>query len=161
MVATSPVWTSGRDLLFSAGSVYRMWLYRASTSANAKPPVSTLALTNGGLTFDRKSRRLAYTSGQFIDNLFRIPTSGGDISQVPERLTSTSGVDLMPRFSPDGNTVAFGSIRFGTSSIWTTQIRPVLSSELISSRYATLVPGDWTPDGKSLLVFATTEEGRW
>jgi Tol biopolymer transport system component len=161
IITASPLWTNEAHLLFSAGAAGRMWLYSATPSSGA-PPTNLHVLTNGGLTFHRRTGRLVYTSGQFIQNLYRIPAKGvGGSAPVPERLTSTSGMDLMPRFSPAGNTLAFASLRFGVSGIWTIETQSTLSSELISSRFATLVPSDWSPDGRSLLYFGTTPEGRW
>ena len=156
------MWTNHGQLLFSAGPVARMWLYRAAAKAEAPAPRNMHVLTNGGLALDRKSGRLIYTSGQFIHNLFRIPLDGaGRIARAPERVTSTSGIDMMPHFSPDGKALAFGSMRFGDSGIWTMQLGNTLSSELASTRYGVLAPGDWAPDGRSLLYFGNTEDGHW
>jgi Tol biopolymer transport system component len=133
-----------------------MLLYRANHAGHAL--VNMHIQTSGGLALDRKNGRLLYTSGQLIQNLVRISVNGG-ASQAPERLTSTSGMDVLQRFSPDGKTIAFGSLRFSDSGIWTTGIQSTLSSGLASSRYATLAPGEWVPDGRSLAYFVTRPKG--
>jgi serine/threonine protein kinase len=159
LLAASPVWMNQRELLFAAGPVGRMWLYRATASAGSTP-TNTKILTNGGLAFNGKSGKLFFTSAEFIHNLYRIRAGVLNSNPTPERLTSTSGMDFMPRFSPDGG-LAFASLRSGASGIWIMDTRSALASELTSSRYATLVPGGWAPDGRSLLYFGTTPEGSW
>ena len=133
-----------------------MLLYRANHAGHAL--VNMHIQTSGGLALDRKNGRLLYTSGQLIQNLFRISVNGG-ASQAPERLTSTSGMDVLQRFSPDGKN---HSIR--VSAVFPTAESGRLRYNLpsvrgCSSRYATLAPGDWVPDGRSLAYFVARPKG--
>jgi len=138
-----------------------MRVYRATTGSRDAPSPAMNIVTNAGLTLNAKSGRLIYTSKELIENLFQISITGkGKTSQVPERLTSTSGDDLLPRYSPDGQLVAFASRRFGRSGIWTIQTQGTLTAELMSSE-GTQALGDWAPDGKSIVFFSTMNQGRW
>jgi serine/threonine protein kinase len=158
----SPLWTGNGQLLLSAGTGPGMRLYRTTSGAGGAPVPIAGVVTNGGLTFNGKTGRLIYTSHQSIQNLFQISVQEpGKSSQVPERLTSTTGYDFLPRYSPDGKAVAFASGRFGENGIWTIQTQGTLDAQLASSPQGTLAPGDWAPDGRSLVFFSTMDQGRW
>jgi Tol biopolymer transport system component len=162
IVNASPLWTSNGQLLLSAGARPAMRLYRTTSGAGGVPVPITDVVTNGGLALNGKTGRLIYTSDELIRNLFQISAQEpGKSSQVPERLTSTTGYDFLPRYSPDGKAVAFGSMRFGESGIWTIQTQDTRSVELASSPQGTLATGDWAPDGRSLVFFSTMGQGRW
>src|ERR1700730_10647283 len=47
-------------------------------------------------------------------DLYLIPIGGGE----PKRLTTSSGADNLPRWSPDGKTISFVSTRSGSSQVW-------------------------------------------
>ena len=158
----SPLWMSHGQLLVSAGTSAGMRLYRTTPGATGAPLLITGVVTNGGLGLNGKTGRLIYTSRELIQNLFQISVQEpGKSSQVPERLTSTTGSDFLPRYSPDGKAVAFASVRFGENGIWTIQTQGTLGAELASSAQGTLVPSGWAPDGKSLVFFSNMDKGRW
>src|SRR5207253_1089690 len=79
----------------------------------------------------------------------------------PERLTSTTGNDMLPLYSPDGKFIAYASARSGEFGIWMLGIEGAVSSELASSRDSPLILGDWAPDGKSLVFCKPNKEGGW
>jgi Tol biopolymer transport system component len=162
MVNASPLWNADGRLLLSAGAPGGMRLYQMTPGAGGVSTPATNVVTNGGLALNTKTGRLIYTSREMIENLFQISVGGsGTSSQAPERLTSTTGDDFLPRYSPDGQVVAFSSRRFGQSGIWTIQTQGTLSAELVSSPQGTMAPGDWAPDSKSLVFFSTMNQGRW
>lgn len=75
----------------------------------------------------------------------------------PYRLTDHVAKDIMPRFSPDGQWIAFSSDRMGNFDLW---VIPVESGK---SRQITFYTADdtivnWTPDGKRL-IFQTSRLG--
>jgi serine/threonine protein kinase len=166
IVNATPLWTGGGELLWSAGAPGGMRLYRTTTpttpgAAGVPIPIGNV-VTNGGLALSPKAGRLIYTSRELLQNLFQIQITGtGKTSQTLERLTSTTGHDFLPRYSPDGKSVAFASVRFGEGGLWTIQTQGTVSAELASSQLGTMVPGDWSPDGRSLVFFSTMNQGRW
>jgi tricorn protease len=100
---------------------------------------------------------IVFSSG---GNLWRVDRKGG----VAQRLTTDSGLDLMPRFSPDGREIAFTGAYDGNTDVY------VIPAEGGAARRLTFhsdveaeVPlrwgpdnmvVTWTPDGKSIMVLS-------
>jgi Tol biopolymer transport system component len=120
-------------------------------------------LAAGGIALSPKGGRLIYPSAHVFENLQRLPLDElGRVSGPPQRLTSTTGSDLLPRYSFDGKSVAFTSSRFGEDGIWTVNVSNSATTALATSADATLGLGDWARDGNSLVLFRTTPpSGHW
>lgn len=85
----------------------------------------------------------------YANDLWLVPREGG----VAVPLASPPGAESLPRFSPDGKTIAFVGNYDGSRDIYTVPVSGGVPTRV------TYGPGgktisDWTPDGKSLL-FAT------
>jgi Tol biopolymer transport system component len=120
------------------------------------------AQIGGALALSRESRRLVYSSLLSIQDLYQLTLeSAGKAEGSPERLTATTGSDIAPIYSPDGQSVAFSSSRLGHYGIWTIRLQNPIGSELSALRDSMMMSTDWSPDGKSLLYFATTQERWW
>jgi Tol biopolymer transport system component len=159
VVTFSPVWDAQGGLLVAGGAPFGMRLYRTTVPAGAAVPVAGVGV-GGSMAIHRATGRLIYTSLLNIGNLYRVALDGpGKISHAPERLTSTTGTDFFPHFSPDGTTVAFASFRFAQFGIWTIQTQSPLGSELAGWGDGLVAAADWAPDGKSLLLFGTGPQG--
>lgn len=83
----------------------------------------------------------------YAQNLWSVPRAGG----VARKLTSHSGAEVRPRFSPDGQTLAFSAGYQGNLDVYT---MPATGG---APQRVTWHPGadalvDWTPDGRALLV---------
>ena len=88
-------------------------------------------------------------------DLYLIPTAGGE----PKRLTTSTGADNHPRWSPDGKTIAFNSNRSGSSQVW---LLPIEGGE---ARQLTKLPIDangpiWSPTGQSIAFSAKVYPGK-
>jgi Tol biopolymer transport system component len=119
-------------------------------------------LTDSTFALSAKTGRLIYPYAQLFENLYRMTlNSVGQVSGRPERLTSTTGADFTPRYSPDGKSIAFTSLRFGEFGIWTVSIANSVATALTTLVDATLVGGNWTADGKSLVYFRMTKPDGW
>ena len=80
---------------------------------------------------------------EYAGDLWVVPRSGGQA----RRLTSTSGVELDPYFSPDGSQIAFTSTVAGNTDVY------VVPSKGGDPKRLTYHPGidrvrGWTPDGR-------------
>ena len=85
----------------------------------------------------------------FAGDLWRVPRTGG----TAIRLTSGKGTETGPRFSPDGNWIAFSGQYDGNTDVF------VIPSTGGEPRRLTYHPGNdgvlgWSPDGKSVLFLS-------
>ena len=89
-----------------------------SDTVNALPiePVRTLRFTTDEGTLDLVGRVAGWTVHRVRPpgDLYTIPIGGGDAT----RLTRGTPWDGMPRWSPDGRTIAFISDRDGGDNLW-------------------------------------------
>ena len=83
-----------------------------------------------------------------LGDLYTIPASGG----AATRITSGSGFDGQPRFSPDGKSIVFVSDRSGNENLYVvnpdgTNVRPFTRGASQG-----FISPDWTPDGQYVVV---------
>ncbi|MEJ2538192.1 MAG: hypothetical protein P8048_14270 [Calditrichia bacterium] len=93
-------------------------------------------------------------------NLWRVSTSGG----IATRLTTDPGMDLMPRFSPDGKTIAFTGQFDGNTDVYTIPseggpvTRLTYHSDVVKDAALRWGPDNmvitWTPDGKHIVFLS-------
>lgn len=96
---------------------------------------------------------LAFT---WQDDIWVADQNGGN----PRRLTAHVARDFMPRFSPDGQWIAFTSNRLGNNDIY---VVPVSGGE---PKQLTWFTGDdqalnWTPDGKAIVMSSARGAQAW
>ncbi len=82
-----------------------------------------------------------------------------DDGSNPRRLTNHVAKDIYPRFSPDGQTIAFCSSRMGNYDIFTVPIQGGAPTQL-TWMTANDIMVNWTPDGESI-IFRTMRTGMW
>ncbi len=83
-----------------------------------------------------------------LGDLYTIPATGG----VATRITSGSGFDGQPRWSPDGARIVFVSDRSGSENLYTIDPDGQNLRALTSGRGMAYVSPDWTPDGQYVVV---------
>ncbi|MCB0658909.1 MAG: PD40 domain-containing protein, partial [Saprospiraceae bacterium] len=89
----------------------------------------------------------------YANDIWIANRDGSDV----RRLTSFSGQELHPRFSPDGSQIAFTGEYDGNKDVYVVPIMGGEPRRLIWHPSADLVRG-WTPDGKRIL-FASSRDG--
>ncbi len=87
---------------------------------------------------------------QFAGDLWKAPRSGGRAS----RLTADPGIEVSPRFSPDGKWVAFSGQYDGNTDVYVVSAEGGVPRRLTAHPAVDLVMG-WSPDGKSVLFRST------
>jgi tricorn protease len=110
-------------------------------------------------------------SAQVDARLFRYPdvsasqisfVYGGDIWLVPKaggnatRITSSTGEESFPRFSPDGKTLAFTATYRGNADVYTMPVSGGIPTRLTWHAMTDRVV-DWHPDGNQILIASQRE----
>jgi len=123
-----------------------------SDTATALPiePVRTLRFTTDegtwiSLDVSPDGRRLVF---DLLGDLYVLPIDGGQAT----RLTAGMAFDDMPRWSPDGDQIAFISDRDGTDNLWLVAPDGTGLRKITSEVSNTLSSPQWTPDGQYLAV---------
>ena len=85
-----------------------------------------------------------------LGNIYRMPASGGKA----ECLTQDSGIalNMQPRFSPDGKTIAFISDRKGQNNLWLMDADGKNPRAVFTDKTQRALSPLWTPDGNYIVV---------
>jgi Tol biopolymer transport system component len=97
--------------------------------------------------------RLVYTASRFNSNLWRYPILNAPPRLgAPQRLVASSGENTYPRYSPQGDRIAWASDRSGSWQIWVADAegrnpRPITQ---LGAEFGARLAGTprWSPDGK-------------
>ncbi|MEG3192041.1 amidohydrolase family protein [Lysobacter sp. D1-1-M9] len=82
-----------------------------------------------------------------LGDLYRLPITGGSA----RRITSGAAWDVQPRFSPDGDELAFTSDRGGGNNLWTIDVDGSDPVQVTKEDFRLLNNPAWTPDGRYLI----------
>jgi Tol biopolymer transport system component/DNA-binding winged helix-turn-helix (wHTH) protein len=147
----------GKHILFwssAQGSGWGSDLYRISAAGGSPERLPLGSNDASHATVSAKANRLAYVKTLFDVNIWKI-SSGG--KKPPERLASSSRVDISPALSPDGKHLAFVSDRDGSLAIWMADrdgSNPLKVSAL--QQGGSLA---WSPDGTQI-AYDSRPDGR-
>ena len=95
--------------------------------------------------------RIAFT---YLGDLWIVNEDGKN----PERLTDNKARDILPRFSPDGNSIAFSSNRAGNYDVYVMPATGGNPRQLTFHSEDDMVAG-WTPDGKKIIFVSDRGDG--
>jgi Tol biopolymer transport system component len=85
-----------------------------------------------------------------LGHIYRIPSAGGKA----ECLTQDSGIalNMQPRFSPDGKTIAFISDRKGQNNLWLMDADGKNPRAVFTDKTQRALSPVWSPDGNYIIV---------
>ncbi len=145
-------WTpDGRDIFFSlprwTGARFGLWKISANGGA---PEQVTRGLDVPDPTISSRGNRLAFTQKINDYNVWRIDlarSKGQSNSMAP--LISSTWIDTVPQYSPDGKKIVFYSNRSGRAELWVCEAdgsHPVQLTNLLDN------PGSprWSPDSRKI-----------
>ncbi len=143
----------GRSLAFSAvrlggGSPFALW--RVSVSGG--DPVR-LGFGEHGMrpTTSRTNGHLAYVRQELRWNIWRAGgPSAPATDRAPRPLISSSSIDYFPRYSPDGQEIAFVSGRSGAQEVWICKADGSRPLQLTFQGSPLAAGPFWSPDGTRL-----------
>jgi Tol biopolymer transport system component/imidazolonepropionase-like amidohydrolase len=79
-----------------------------------------------------------------LGDLYLLPIAGGEA----RRITSGPAYDVQPRFSPDGQQIAFASDRSGIENVWLCALDGSAPRALTHEKEVTVSAPAWSPDGQ-------------
>ncbi|MHC4540085.1 MAG: protein kinase domain-containing protein [Planctomycetota bacterium] len=114
-------WTAdGREILFSSnrGGTFSLW--RISASGGQPEPLAGVGEGALDPTIPGQGKRLAYTQQVNLEsNIWRMELpKPSEQAKAPTKFISSTRLDMLPEYSPDGQSIAFSSRRSGSSEIW-------------------------------------------
>jgi len=84
----------------------------------------------------------------YLGDLYTIPIEGGDATQI----TSGMQFDSQPRYSPDGNKIAFISDASGGEGVWIYHVETEEKEQLTKGKDNEYQSPEWMPDGKYVIA---------
>lgn len=150
---------SGKLIFSSArGGTSRLWQV-APAGGQPEPLAGGIGESATFVAISRQGTRLAYTRSVIDTNIWRYPIPGKAApSEQPVRLLSSTRHEQGPKYSPDGQRIAFSSNRSGTQEIWVSDRDGVNANRLTSFGGPVTGSPAWSPDGRSL-AFDSRPEG--
>ncbi len=164
--AWSPSWSpDGRTLYFVQNRGATMDLWQQSLTREGAPQGDAAPLTTGAemrqAVFSPDGRRLAYSKGRRVGNVWRVPilrdrpATWADAQQVTFDHAFVEMIDV----SPNGTRLLVQSDRSGNPDLW---MLPVTGGDM---RQVTADPTPdwnprWSPDGQSVAYYAYRGGGR-
>jgi Tol biopolymer transport system component len=131
----------------------------ARREAPAAGDVLSVGTDATNLAYNARSKRLVFSRNQSDANIYRVGLRApGILAGVTEPFIVSTRFDYHPRYSPNGDAVAFVSTRSGSEQIW------VANADGSSPRQITSMEGPitgnprWSPDGRAI-VFDTLRDG--
>jgi imidazolonepropionase-like amidohydrolase/Tol biopolymer transport system component len=83
-----------------------------------------------------------------LGDLYVVPIEGGEA----RTLTSGHAWEMQPRYSPNGQEIAFTSDRGGGDNVWTVRRDGSAPRQITKEDFRTLNQADWTPDGNFIVA---------
>jgi Tol biopolymer transport system component len=155
----SPTWTpDGRSLLFVSKRGGAADLWGQLISAEGRPEGDPRQLTTGvsmrSATLSRDGKKLAYSHGRRVANLWRIPISNDRLATWAEarQVTMDEAFIEFVDVSPDGKQIAVSSDRSGNPDIWVLPIEGGPMDRLTTDSLPEWRPS-WSPDGRQFAFY--------
>jgi Tol biopolymer transport system component len=137
-------WTEKKDeLLFSAEPLGESGLWTVSTTSRRVHRLTTFSAASP--TISRDGSRLFCTQQRSSSRIYRIGLNAPNSN--PEKLISSTQVDRLPQYSPDGKKIAFESTRSGTREIWVADASGENAVQLTHFGGPWTGSPRWSPDG--------------
>ena len=146
----------GRSLIVSSqrqSGLVRLW--RFPLGGGAPVCLTDAALSASFPAVSSRDGQIAFASRYFNSNIWRIDLVG---KEPPKLVVASNLLDTSPRYSPQGDRIAFRSNRTGADEIWTADADG--RSPVRLTRFGAPVTGSprWSPDGQ-YLAFDSRPQG--
>jgi Tol biopolymer transport system component/DNA-binding winged helix-turn-helix (wHTH) protein len=137
----------------------------AETQPTASPAIPA-APPQPSASWFRRRRWIVFSAAVLLVSpalfvLHHMRNAGHEIEYDPVQMTNSTGLDLYPSFSPDGNLMAYSSDETGTFQIYLRQMTPGGSTVQLTKDDAENLQPTFSPDGKMLAFYSQRKGGIW
>lgn len=145
-------WTAdGRELVFSSGPPGNVSLSRMAISGEARPRRLTEQGDVLNLAISGRSNRLVFVQSRRDEDIYRVELSGnGGDARASMPLIASSRLDRYPRYSPDGNKIAFASLRSGNWQLWVSDGDGANTVQMTFFERGEVAYPSWTANGRQI-----------
>jgi Tol biopolymer transport system component/DNA-binding winged helix-turn-helix (wHTH) protein len=142
--------TDSKEIVFSSNRGGASWgLWRVAVASGGVPERLSVGSEHAYMpTISLKGNRLAYASGMWNENIWRVPVGAGHRGGKPERLIFSTMVEEGPQYSADGKQIVFQSTRSGSFEIWRADADGSNLFQLTSFGGPLTGTPRWSPDGR-------------
>ena len=149
----------GSELVFGSGTGTNFGLWRIAVSKGAIARRINLGASGPfEPAISRLGNRLAFATGKYDVNIWRIDLKEPGQEPKPNRFIASTQDELYPSYSPDGRRIAFMSDRSGTQEIWICDSDGSKTTQLTSFGGAAIYGPNWSPDGQTI-AFTVAQKG--
>ncbi|MCA1630342.1 MAG: protein kinase [Acidobacteria bacterium] len=145
-------WTAdGREIIFSSrrGGLFGLW--RVSVAGGTPEPMPGIGENTFAPTISRRGDHLAYLYRKLDYNIWRAPgPNAANRDAPPTRHVASTRGEGSPRYSPDGQRIAFASDRSGNLEIWTCDAEGGSPAQLTRFDNGQTGSPRWSPDGQRI-----------
>lgn len=139
--------TDGREVVYAAGGLRGLSLWRVPVSGKQAPRSLTYALRSAlQPAIAYTTSRLIYAWGVLNVNLWRLDLRNEEL----KLFIGSTYESIIPQYSPDGSRIAFQSNRSGNNEIWTCDADGSNCQQLTSFGGPLCGTPRWSPDGRWL-----------
>ena len=144
---TNLVWTnSGSEILYVAGNGGGRGVWRVPARPGASPRQAQ-SLSDAGIHIAlSREGKLAYSRRYWDYDIWRAELDGGTVARSVAPWVVSTYLEVEPRYSPDGRSIAFQSNRSGAMEIWRVAADGSHATQVTSLRAEAGSPA-WSPDG--------------
>ncbi|HTR25184.1 MAG TPA: winged helix-turn-helix domain-containing protein [Terriglobales bacterium] len=143
-------WTpDSKEIVFASnrgGAVWSLW--RISVRGGTPERVAVGSERAYAPVISLKGHRLAYVSGYWNENIWRMTIGPGRHAAKPEKLIFSDMQEEGPEYSPDGKRIVFQSTRSGNFEIWRADADGSNLVQLTSMGGPLTGTPRWSPDGR-------------